>query len=144
MKRVPGSSSEIGFRESGPAIADSNSAASATLRPMGPVTLMLPQACAAGYDGTRPAVGRSPTTLQNEAGLRREPPRSLPSAIGTRRAANAAAAPPLDPPGVFDVSYGLRVAPNRVLNVCEPAPNSGVFVFPITIAPAARSRFTNS
>ena len=38
-------------------------------------------------------------------------------------------------PGVFVRSYGLRVAPKTALNVCEPAPNSGVFVLPITIAP---------
>jgi len=31
-----------------------------------------------------------------------------------------------DIPHVFVTSYGLRVAPNSALNVCEPAPNSGV------------------
>ena len=36
-------------------------------------------------------------------------------------------------------SYGLRVAPNTGLNVCEPAPHSGVFVLPMTSAPASRS-----
>jgi hypothetical protein len=36
----------------------------------------------------------------------------------------------------------LRVAPNTALNVCDPAPNSGVFVFPITTAPACLSRAT--
>ena len=41
-------------------------------------------------------------------------------------------------------SYGLRVAPKTALNVCEPAPNSGVLVLPITIAPAPRSRSTIS
>ena len=55
---------------------------------------------------------------------------SLPSAIGTMPHASATAAPPLLPPQVFVRSYGLRVAPNTVLNVCEPAPNSGVFVLP--------------
>ena len=48
------------------------------------------------------------------------------------------------PPGVRSRSYGLRVAPKTALNVCEPAPNSGVFVLPITIAPAARRRSTSS
>ena len=51
-----------------------------------------------------------------------------------------AAAPPEDPPGVRERSHGLRVAPKTALNVCDPAPNSGVFVLPITSAPAARSR----
>src|SRR5204863_389303 len=90
----------------------------------------------------QPGLGRRPTTLQKLAGLRRLPPRSEPSANGSIPAATAAAAPPLEPPGVRDRSYGLRVAPKTGLNVCEPAPNSGVFVFPITIAPASRSRRT--
>ncbi len=58
--------------------------------------------------------------------------------------ASATAAPPLLPPQVLVVSYGLRVAPNTALNVCEPAPNSGVLVLPITMAPARRTRPTNS
>ena len=52
----------------------------------------------------RPGDGRNPTTLQNAAGLRSEPPVSLPSAIGNMRAANAAAAPPLLPPHVLERS----------------------------------------
>ena len=58
--------------------------------------------------------------------------------------ASATAAPPLDPPHVFVASYGLRVRPNTVLNVCEPAPNSGVLLLPIVMAPAARTRSTSS
>jgi len=37
----------------------------------------------------------------------------------------------------------LRVTPNTELNVCEPAPNSGVFVLPTTIAPAFFIRVTS-
>ena len=81
--------------------------------------------------GIRPGVGRRPTRLQNAAGLRTLAPRSEPSANGSIPAATAAAAPPLEPPGVFVRSYGLRVAPKTALNVCEPAPNSGVFVLPM-------------
>ena len=54
--------------------------------------------------GTRPGDGRRPTTLQNEAGLRNEPPMSLPSASGAMPHASAAAAPPLDPPADRDRS----------------------------------------
>jgi len=72
------------------------------------------------------------------------PPVSLPSAIGTMPHASATAAPPLEPPHVFVGSYGLSVRPKTSLNVCEPAPNSGVFVLPRVIAPAARSRSTRS
>ena len=46
-----------------------------------------------------------PTTPQNEAGCRIDPPVSLPRAAGTIRAATAAADPPDEPPGVR-----LRVA----------------------------------
>jgi hypothetical protein len=54
------------------------------------------------------------------------------------RVATATAAPPLLPPHVFLTSNGFRVAPNTVLKVCDPAPNSGVLVLPTVIAPAAR------
>jgi hypothetical protein len=81
--------------------------------------------------------------LQKLAGFRRLPPRSLPSANGSIPAATAAAAPPLDPPAVRERSYGFRVTPKTGLNVWEPAPNSGVFVLPTTIAPASRRRRTS-
>ena len=69
---------------------------------------------------------------------------SLPSARGTIPAARATAAPPLEPPQVFERSYGFRVAPNTVLNVCDPAPNSGVLVLPTVMAPAPWSRSTSN
>ena len=118
----------------------SRSAASATVRPIGPDTDNGLHVDAPVY--TRPGDGRKPTTLQNAAGFRRLPPVSLPSAIGIIPAASATAAPPLLPPQLFPVSYGFRVGPKIVLNVCEPAPNSGVFVLPNVIAPAARMRRT--
>src|SRR5262245_16190885 len=100
--RAPSSSIDSGSRGSGPAIALSKSAASVTLRPIGPDTdsgdhAPLPR-------DTRPADGRNPTTLQNAAGLRSEPPVSLPSAMGSMRAASDTAAPPLLPPHVFVTS----------------------------------------
>jgi hypothetical protein len=64
--------------------------------------------------------------------------------MGSIRHASETAAPPLLPPHVFVTSYGLRVAPNTGLKVCEPAPSSGVLVFPQVIAPAARMRWTIS
>src|SRR5260221_2475112 len=86
--------------------------------------------------------GLKPTTLQKAAGLRNEPPASEPVATGVIPQASATAAPPEEPPHVFDRSYGFRVAPKTVLNVCDPAPNSGVFVLPMMIAPARRMRST--
>lgn len=47
---------------------------------------------------TRPRVGLSVTSPQIAAGIRSEPPPSLPWASGTRPAATAAADPLLDPP----------------------------------------------
>src|SRR6185503_11028256 len=87
---------------------------------------------------------RKPATLQKLAGLRSDPPRSLPSAIGTMPHASATAAPPLLPPQVLLVSQGLRVAPNTGLKVCEPAANSGRLVLPMVMAPACFSRSTIS
>ncbi len=100
-KIEPSSCKESGARGSGPAIADSISATSVTVRAIGPSTGMSNQADRLGQLGTRPAEGRRPTTLQKLAGLRRLPPRSEPSAIGTSPAASAAAAPPLLPPQVL-------------------------------------------
>jgi hypothetical protein len=49
-----------------------------------------------------------PTTPHNAAGMRSEPPPSLPWATGSRPAATAAAAPPLEPPAVSVSRHGLR------------------------------------
>src|SRR5436309_6932996 len=103
-------------------MADRNSATSATERAIGP--LVDSGDHEPSSSGTRPGDGRKPTMLFHAAGLRSEPPVSLPSAIGTRLHVNAHAAPPLDPPTVRDRSYALCVAPKTGLNVFDPAPNS--------------------
>src|SRR2546421_6329730 len=109
-KRSPGSLMESGARESGPAIVLSTKARSATERPKHPEVLSVDHANAAFGLGTRPMEGRKPTTLQKAAGLRNEPPVSLPLATGTSPQASATAAPPEDPPQVLVKSQGLRVA----------------------------------
>jgi hypothetical protein len=53
-----------------------------------------------GPDEMRPRDGFSPNRPQHAAGMRIEPPPSLPAAIGTTPDATAAADPPLEPPGV--------------------------------------------
>ena len=73
-----------------------------------------------------------------------DPPPSLACAIGTILAATAAAAPPLEPPGVRSRSHGFRVAPNACGSVVPVSPNSGVFVLPTQIKPARRWRRTIS
>ena len=119
-------------------------AVSPTVRAMGPVTESESQARSAGTCGTKPGVVRNPTTPQNAAGVRSEPPRSEPWAMGPMPVASATPAPPLEPPQVSAGSHGFRVAPKTALNVLPPAPNSGVFVLAKTMAPAALSRSTTS
>ena len=52
----------------------------------------------------RPTVVLSPVVPQRDAGMRTEPPVSLPSAMGTRPAATATPEPLLEPPGTWGVS----------------------------------------
>ena len=140
---MPGSPSATGTRGSGPAITDSSSARSPTLRAIGPPTEVVSHRLSVGHDGTRPSEGRSPTTPQNDAGLRSEPPMSEPSASGTMPDARAHAAPPEEPPAERVGSTGLSVVPKTVLKVCEPAANSGTLVRPMTTTPAPRTRSTS-
>src|SRR5260370_37272526 len=98
---APGSLIDRGARGSGPAIALNARARSATERPRQPEVLNVDHAKAAFGFGTRPIEGRKPTTLQNAAGLRSEPPVSEPLATGASPQANATAAPPEDPRHVF-------------------------------------------
>jgi hypothetical protein len=52
-----------------------------------------------------------PTTPQQAAGIRIEPPESLPSAASARPAASAAADPPLDPPASRPGRRGFGTVP---------------------------------
>ena len=74
--------------------------------------------------------------------MRIEPPPSLPCAIATMPAATPAALPPEEPPGVREVSQGLRAGPKRSGSLTGRMPISGRLVLPTTIAPAARRRRT--
>src|SRR5438477_7504054 len=103
-------------------------ARSAALRASGPDTLNVTSNASPDSTATRPGEVRKPNTLQYAAGLRSEPPESVPSATGSMRSASDAQAPPLLPPGVLLRSYGFSVVPNTALYVCEPRPNSGVLV----------------
>src|SRR5262245_6266083 len=116
-------------------MASSISAASATVRAIGPSTDSVPKGSSDGPLGTRPGLGRRPTTPQNPAGVRRLPPRSDPVASHTWPEASAAAEPPDEPPQVRLVSHGFRVTPNTSLKVLPPAPNSGVFDLATTTPP---------
>src|SRR4029453_9709440 len=118
-------------------------AASATVRASGPFTLN-PYASPWGAGETRPLVALIPNRPQHEAGMRIEPPPSDPCAIGASPAATAAAAPPLDPPGVRERSHGFRHTPLSTDSVTAVVPNSGVLVLPRITNPAARNRRTTA
>ena len=104
----------------------------------------LPLVVRAATSGTRPSEGRSPTTPQNDAGLRSEPPMSR--AVGERHHAGRRARTPRRPrsrPPTAVGSTGLSVVPKTVLKVCDPAANSGTLVLPMTTTPAPRTRSTS-
>ena len=101
---------DAGSRGSWPARACSNTAASRTVRAIGPdwdVRLGegRPRPPARG---TLPRVGLMPYSPQKLLGLRMEPPPSVPVAMAHMPAATAAPAPPLEPPGVRSGFQGLR------------------------------------
>ena len=83
-----------------------------------------------------------PTTPQNAAGVRIDPPVSDPSAISDVPDATLAAEPPLEPPGTRSRLCGFRVTKKPEFSVDEPIANSSQFVFPTTMAPAPRRRST--
>src|SRR5579884_114012 len=61
--------------------------------------------------GTSPYVGFSPAMPQHAAGIRIEPPLSVPSAASASPATIAAADPPLDPPAVRPGASGFGTTP---------------------------------
>ena len=77
---------------------------SATVRARGPLTEKPSSGNDVGHVGVRPTLGRKPTMLLKLPGLRSDPARSLPSAIGSMPVASAAPAPPLEPPALFVTS----------------------------------------
>src|ERR1700722_730271 len=119
--------SDSGSAGCSPLMASRNNARSSMFRAIGPCTVMLRSIVADGVRATRPMLGRRPTTPQKLAGLRSEPPISVPWASHAMPVASATAAPPEEPAADFVVFQGLSVAPKTSLKVLAPAPNSGVF-----------------
>src|SRR3954471_9215312 len=115
-------------------------AASSTVVPKTPIWSSDDANATRPYRLTRPYVGFTPTTPQNAAGCRTEPPVSDPSAISTMPAATAAADPPDEPPGTRSGASGFRVGPTALLSVDEPIANSSMFDLPTMSAPAGRKR----
>src|SRR5260370_36118338 len=99
---------------SGPAVASSSAALSRTERVTAcSATSPLMTSPKFGPNGLRPRVGFIPKSPQHDAGMRIEPPPSLPCAIGTMPAATAAAEPPLEPPVVGEGAHGLQLGAKR-------------------------------
>ena len=122
-------------------MAVNSNAASRTVRVMGP-TWESVGAADSGKIGTRANCGLTVNSPVSDPGIRTEPPPSVPSANGVTPAATLAAAPALDPPGVFDRSHGLRVMPVNGQSPTALHPNSLVVVLPRITAPALRARST--
>src|SRR5437667_9600222 len=125
-------------------MTSSSAAASRTVRAIGPAVLRPSEPETHGAGETRPREGLIPNRPQHDDGIRIEPPPSLPWASGASPAATAAAAPPLEPPGVRALSHGLRQSPLSSDSVIAIVPNSGVFVLPNTTKPASRMRRTTA
>ena len=117
-------------------------AVSATFLAIGPAMLSTFQPNLRECWGTMPGDARRPTTPHMAAGMRNEPPTSVPVQSGNMSVANAAAEPPDEPPAFSAGLNGLPVAPQTMLRVLAPAPISGVLVLVATMAPAAFKRAT--
>src|SRR5581483_572902 len=132
-----------GSSASAPAIAASRTAASATLRAIGPAVSWL---CAIGTIParlTRPSVGLMPTSELVFDGDTIDPSVSVPIATAHRLEATATPDPELDPEGLRSSAYGFRVRPPRPLQplvecVERKFAHSLRFVLPRITAPAAR------
>src|SRR5699024_11216558 len=83
-----------------------------------------------------PYVGRRPVIPHKAAGIRTEPPVSVPIAASAQFAVTAAAEPPLDPPAIRELSQGFFVAPKVGLIFVPPNANSCILAFARIIPPA--------
>src|SRR5690606_22990100 len=77
------------------------------------------------------------------AGLRTDPPVSVPIDPAHNRAATAAPEPPELPPALSAVFHGLRTGPNPVDALVGPSANSCIPAFARMTAPAARNLRTS-
>ena len=84
---------------------------SATVRAIGPTWSKLGASGKTPSIATRPCVGLKPAIPQQAAGMRIEPPLSVPRAASASPVTSATAEPPLDPPGIRPGSSGLTTSP---------------------------------
>src|SRR5205085_4854530 len=118
--------------------AESNSETSAsncathspTVRAIGPTWSKLGASGKQPSVDTRSYVGLKPTIPQHAAGIRIEPPESVPSAASARPATSAAAEPPLEPPAIRPAATGFGTVPKCGFSEVMPYANSCRFVLP--------------
>src|SRR5579863_3561020 len=91
----------------------SSAAQHATLLASGPTESRLGASGKAPLSDTRPCVGLNPTTPQKAAGMRHDPPVSVPIVAGVMPSATATAPPEVEPPGIWARarSQGLEGVP---------------------------------
>ena len=106
-KGCSSSGAQKGSPTARPAITSSSAAASRTVRASEPLVARPTGSPYVGAPEMRPRDGLRPTTPQQLAGIRIDPPPSEPWATGTSPAETAAAAPPLEPPAIRVVSQGV-------------------------------------
>ena len=127
-----------------PLITESSTAASATVRVIGPAVSWLCEIGTMPKRLMRPSVGLMPTSALLFDGDTIDPSVSVPIAIAARLAAVATPDPELEPDGLRSSAYGLRVSPPRPLQpldecVDRKLAHSLRLVLPRINAPAARS-----
>ncbi|MCY1450819.1 hypothetical protein D9M71_676550 [compost metagenome] len=93
---------------------------------------------------TRPKVGFRPITPQQAAGMRTEPPVSVPRAKSARPAATAAAEPLDEPPGMRPGYSGLLAVPFQLFRPVVPKASSCRLVLPVMRQPASSRDWTTS
>src|SRR3954463_9027997 len=80
----------------------------------------------------------------HDAGMRIDPPPSVPSANVSNPSATAAEHPPDEPPVFRLVSKGLRLGPKSGLSHTPRKPMTGLLPLPTRIAPACSARSANA
>ena len=114
---------------------------STTQRPISPTLDRLGVWFALPSVDSPPILGMKPTTPQWHAGLRIEPPLSVPMFTGVMPSAQATPAPVDEPPAVREGSQGLSAIGSNALVTPYIASSDNVVV-PSTMPPAARTRCT--
>jgi hypothetical protein len=108
----------------------------------GPAWSQVQDSGSAPANGIASKLGLKPTTPQNAAGIRTEPPVSLPSPATPIPVATHTPAPLEDPPAWRDGSCGFFTSPVHGFSPVPPSAISCMLVLANSNAPAARNRTT--